>query len=217
MHFEEKDGRPGGAAGGQAAMARGVAPAPEAQSWPRLGSARNSRLKTIAGYQVFCRVVHPCSPSASLRPGNRARKAAGPIVLTVVPCRLQPCSMTPASRASSRCRTTRTAERPSKTSNVPTSDLSSLPRSLRAPNRIGKLKEFALWHTLVWPNCAARFPVDCARSSLKTRARTRPVGRDRHPPGRREAETAQSACTAWLREGAKDSARPVPRLGTVRL
>ena len=48
-------------------------------------------------------------------------------------------------------------------------------------------------------------------------AATRPVGRDRHPPGRREAETAQSACTAWLREGAKDSARPVPRLGTVRL
>ena len=98
-----------------------------------------------------------------------------------------------------------------------TSDPSSLPRSLRAPNRIGNLKEFALWPHLIWPHCAARSPVECARSSLKTRARTRPVGRDRHPPGRREAETAQSTCTAWLREGAKNSARPVPRLGTVRL
>ena len=25
----------------------------------------------------------------------------------------------------------------------------------RAPHRIGKLKEFALWHDLVWPHCAA--------------------------------------------------------------
>ena len=85
----------------------------------RLGSAHNSRLNTLAGCQVFCRVVHPCSPSASLRPGNRAGKATGPIVLTVVVCRLQPCPTPPPSRASSRCRTTRTAECPSETSNVP--------------------------------------------------------------------------------------------------
>ena len=56
-----------------------------------------------------------------------------------------------------------------------TSDLSSLPRSLRAPNRIGNIREFALWPHMIWPNCAARSPVECARSSLKTRARTRPA------------------------------------------
>ena len=58
--------------------------------------------------------------------------------------------MKPAYRDSWMCRKTRTAERPSGTSNVRTSDLSSLPRSLRAPKRFGKLKEFALWHHLIW-------------------------------------------------------------------
>ena len=106
-----------------------------------MASARLGRLKTRAlDAKSFVEPFIACPPSAPLRPGHRARTATAPSVLTVVPCRLQPRSMTPASRASSRCRKTLTAERPSGTSNVPTSDLSSLPRSLRAPNRIGKLK-----------------------------------------------------------------------------
>ena len=45
MQSEKRDGRPGGAAGGQAAMAGRLAPAPEAQSWPRrsaLGARRSA-------------------------------------------------------------------------------------------------------------------------------------------------------------------------------
>ena len=139
---KERNHRPGGATGGQAALAGGVAPVAEAQSWPRLGSARlgsarlgsarlgsarlgsarlgsarlgsarlgsarlgsarlgsarlgsarlgsarlgsarlgsarNRRLNTRAGCQVFCRVVHPCSPSASLRPGESRGQGDG--------------------------------------------------------------------------------------------------------------------------------------------
>ena len=100
--------RPGGAAGGQTSMAGGVAPAAEAQSWPRLGSARlgsarlgsarlgSARLgsaRLIMAESKYSLVVKPFfeksitfSPSAPLQPvGNRARKAAGPIVLNVVP------------------------------------------------------------------------------------------------------------------------------------
>ena len=164
-------------------MAGGVAPAAEAPLWPRLGSARlgsarlgsarlgsarlgsarlgsarlgsahSRRLKTLAGCQVFCRAVHPCSPSASLRPGNRARKATAPIVLTVVPCRFQQRPMTPAYRASSRCR--KTLDRRASVRNVERTHKQtcpSLPRSLHAPHRFGKLKEFALWHNMIWPN-----------------------------------------------------------------
>ena len=42
--YKERSRRPGGAAGGQAAMAGGVAPAAEAQSWPRRSGARRSAL-----------------------------------------------------------------------------------------------------------------------------------------------------------------------------
>ena len=48
---------------------------------------------------------------------------------------------------------------------------------------------------------AGGFVFDCARISLKTRTRTRPVGRGRHPPGRREAEAAQSACDGLVAGG----------------
>ena len=106
-----------------------------------LGSADSKRALDV---KSFVEPFIACPPSAPLRPGHRARTATAPIVLTVVPCRFQPRPMTPASRASSRCRKTLTAERPSGTSNVPTSNLPSLPHSLRAPKWFGKLKEFAL-------------------------------------------------------------------------
>ena len=67
-------------------------------------------------------------------------------------------------------------------------------------------------------------PVDGARISLKTRTRTRPVGRGRHPPGRREAEAAQSACYGLVTgggerlraAGASTGSRPPLRRGRSR-
>ena len=100
----------------------------------RLGSAHSRRLKTLAGCQVFCRAVHPCSPSASLRPGNRARKATAPIVLTVVPCRFQQRPMTPAYRASSRCRTT--LDRRASVRNVERTRKQTCPRCHAAYTRV---------------------------------------------------------------------------------
>ena len=100
----------------------------------RLGSAHSRRLKTLTGCQVFCRAVHPCSPSASLRPGHRARKETAPIVLTVVPCRLQPRPMTPASRASSRCR--KTLDRRASVRNVERTHKQTWPRYHAAYTRL---------------------------------------------------------------------------------
>ena len=78
-------------------------------------------------------------------------------------------------------------------SNVRTSDLSSLPLSLRAPKRFGKLKEFALWHHLIWPT-ARPVPRSITRAARckHGRAHARSAAAVTRP-GRREAEAAQSA------------------------
>ena len=145
MRSLRKDGRPR-----RGGWRSGLLPRPRRRHG--LGSADSKRALDV---KSFVEPFIACPPSAPLRPGHRARTATAPIVLTVVPCRFQPRPMTPASRASSRCRKTLTAERPSGMSNVPTSNLPSLPHSLRAPKRFGNLKEFALWYNMIWPNAGA--------------------------------------------------------------
>ena len=77
---------------------------------------------------------------APFRPGNRARKAAGPIVLA--PSRFQKRLMKPAYRASSMYRKTPTAEIQCGTSNVSTSDLSPLPCSSSKSQPARKTQRF---------------------------------------------------------------------------
>ena len=61
--YKERNGRPGGAAGGQAAMAGGVAPVAEAQSWPR-----RSALFLLATAQTACNHFAQFDPIAAPLP-----------------------------------------------------------------------------------------------------------------------------------------------------
>ena len=75
-----------------------------------------------------CRIPSSASASRSFapfRPGNRARKAAGPIILNVARRPFQKRPMKPAYRASSRCRKSLTAEIQSGAANGSTPELDS--------------------------------------------------------------------------------------------
>ena len=137
----------------------------------RLGSAYNSRGKTLVGCQAFFRVVHNFSPSAPFRPGNRVRKATGPIVLNVVPCRFQKRPMKPAYRDSSMCRKTRTAEIQCGASNMSTSGPSPFPYRLSAPQPARKTQRICPMEQSNLAKCAALSPFDCCRISLKKKGR----------------------------------------------
>ena len=101
MNTETISRQPNQTAG--AALAGGVAPEAEAQSWPRLSalgsrlSALGSRLSALGSrlriadskrsldVKPFVEQSITFPPSAPLRPGNRARKATAPVVRNVVP------------------------------------------------------------------------------------------------------------------------------------
>ena len=124
--------------------------------------------------QAFFRAIHDFfqTPRRCNR-GNRARKAAGPIVLNIVPCRFQKRPMKPAYRASSMCRKTLTAEIQCGTSNVSTSDPFPFPDSLCEPQAACKTQRICPMEHFNLAKFAAPFPARLLAPLAETTARSR--------------------------------------------
>ena len=158
--------------------------------------------------QAFFRAVHNFSPSAPFRPGNRARKAAAPIVLNVIPRRFQKRPMKPVYRDSSMCRKTLAAEIQSGTSNVSTADPSPLPYSLSEPQPARKTQRICPMGQYNMAKSAALSPFDCCRVSLKKK--------DAHRHDHGGGWDAPARCDRQTGHLHGHAARPVRRCGPMR-
>ena len=172
----------------------------------RLGSALMmlSPDRIAFGKPFFERFI-TFSPSAPLRPGNRTRKAAAPIVLNVIPCRFQKRPMKPAYRDWSRCRKTLTAEIQSGTSNVSTSDPSPFPYSLSTPQPARKTQRICPMEQSNLAKRAAPCRVRLlAHLPEKKDAHRHDRGGDRDAPARCDRQTGQLHGQAARRCGGVD-------------